>query len=433
MMDFATRVHNHNYRLDPIIRSLLDTDFYKFLMHQFIWMLYPNVPVTFSLINRTKTVRLAEIIPEVVLRAQLDHARTLTFRENELIWLAGNRFYGRRDIFRPEYIEYLRTFRLPDYKLETVDGQYVLTFEGDWAAVTMWEIYALAIVSELRSRIAMASLDKFELDILYAHTKTKLWSKIKKLQAYPDLRLAEFGTRRRHGFLWQEWVTDAMANELGRSFVGTSNALLAFKHSFEAIGTNSHELPMVFGCLADSDEALKQAQYQVLAKWQEVYDGELLIILPDTFGMTQFLRDAPPWASKWTGMRMDSKEPVAAGEEVIAWYAMRGEDPRKKRAMFSDGLEVDLMIDLHKRFRGRIRESFGWGTMATNDFLGAHPRGLDTLDPISLVCKITAANGRAAVKLSDNPAKTTGGSPEEIERYLRIFGREGVAEQKVIV
>ncbi|MGM4918693.1 nicotinate phosphoribosyltransferase [Tardiphaga sp. 813_E8_N1_3] len=433
MMDFATRVHNHNYRLDPIIRSLLDTDFYKFLMHQFIWMLYPKVPVTFGLINRTKTVRLAEIIPEAVLRAQLDHARTLSFRENELIWLAGNRFYGRRDIFRPEYIEYLRSFRLPDYKLETIDGQYVLTFEGDWAEVTMWEIYALAIVSELRSRIAMATLDKFELDILYAQTKTKIWNKIKKLKSYPDMRLAEFGTRRRHGFLWQEWVTDAMANELGRSFVGTSNALLAFKHSFEAIGTNSHELPMVFACLAENDEQLKAAQYDVLAKWQEVYDGELLIILPDTFGMTQFLRDAPAWTSKWTGMRMDSKEPVAAGEEMIAWYAMRGEDPRKKRAMFSDGLEVDLMIDLHQRFRGRIRESFGWGTMATNDFRGAHPRGLDSLDPISLVCKVTYANGRSAVKLSDNPAKTTGSSPAEIERYLRIFGREGVAEQPVIV
>ena len=258
MMDFATRVHNHNYRLDPIIRSLLDTDFYKFLMHQFIWMLYAKVPVTFGLINRTREVRIADIVPEEVLRAQLDHARTLRFRENELIWLAGNRFYGRRDIFRPEYIEYLRSFRLPDYRLETIDGQYVLTFEGAWAEVTMWEIYALAIVSELRSRAAMASLDKFELDILYAQTKTKIWGKIKRLQAYPDLRLAEFGTRRRHSFLWQEWVTDAMANELGPTFVGTSNAHLAFKHSFEAIGTNSHELPMVAACLANSDAELEE-------------------------------------------------------------------------------------------------------------------------------------------------------------------------------
>src|SRR5438045_5092949 len=188
MLDFATRVHNHNYRLDPIIRSLLDTYFYKFLMHQFIWMLYPDVPVTFSLINRTRSVRLADLIPEALLRAQLDYVRDLHFQENELIWLAGNRFYGRRDIFRPEYIDYLRGFQLPDYRLETIDGQYVLTFEGAWAEVTLWEIYALAIVSELRSRAAMASLAKFELDILYAQTKAKIWGKIKRLQAWPDLR-----------------------------------------------------------------------------------------------------------------------------------------------------------------------------------------------------------------------------------------------------
>ena len=432
MMDFATRVHNHNYRLDPIIRSLLDTDFYKFLMHQFIWMLYPKVPVTFGLINRTREVRLAAIIPKDVLRAQLDHCRTLRFRENELIWLAGNRFYGRRDIFRPEYIDYLRTFSLPDYQLETIDGQYVLTFAGAWAEVTLWEIYALAIVSELRTRAAMASLDKFELDILYAQTKTKIWGKIKRLHEWPQLRLAEFGTRRRHSFLWQEWVTDAMASELGPAFVGTSNAHLAFKHSYEAIGTNSHELPMVAACLAGSDAALKSAQYDVLAKWQEVYDGELLIILPDTFGMTQFLRDAPHWAADWTGMRLDSKEPVAAGEEIIAWYKALGQDPLKKRCMFSDGLEVDSMIDLHKKFRGRIRESFGWGTMATNDFRGCHPRGLNTLDPISLVCKVTHANGRTAVKLSDNPAKTTG-SPGEVARYTRIFGQDGFAHAEVLV
>ena len=432
MLDFATRVHNHNYRLDPIIRSLLDTDFYKFLMHQFIWMLYPDVPVTFSLINRTQKVRLAELIPEASLLAQLDYARDLQFQENELIWLAGNRFYGRRDIFRPEYIEYLRGFRLPDYRLERQDGQYVLTFEGSWTDVTLWEIYALAVVSELRSRAAMASLDKFELDVLYAQAKTKLWDKIQRLRDYPETRLAEFGTRRRHGFLWQEWVTTALAGELGPSFVGTSNAHLAFKHSMEAIGTNSHELPMVVACLARDDAELKASQYTVLAKWQEVYDGELLIMLPDTFGMTQFLRDAPDWVADWTGMRFDSKEPFAAGEEMVAWYLQRGRDPRKKRGMFSDGLDVDSMIALYSKFHGRMRESFGWGTLATNDFRGCHPRGADTLDPVSLVCKVTQANGRSAAKLSDNPEKATG-SREEIARYLRVFGKEGLVERPVLV
>jgi nicotinate phosphoribosyltransferase len=431
MLDIATRVHNHNYRLDPIVRSLLDTDFYKFLMHQFVWMLYPDVPVRFSLINRTIGVRLADIIPEPVLRAQLDHVGQLRFRENELIWLAGNRFYGRRDIFRPEYIEYLRGFRLPDYRLETRDGQYVLTFEGRWIDVTMWEIYALAVVSELRSRAVMATLDSFELDVLYAQAKAKTWAKIQRLRQHPGIRLAEFGTRRRHGFLWQEWVTMAFADELGPSFVGTSNAHLAFKHSVEAIGTNSHELPMVIACLAENDAELKTAQYKVLDRWREVYDGELLIMLPDTFGMTQFLRDAPDWIADWTGMRFDSKEPVAAGEEMIAWYQARGRDPRQKRGMFSDALDEDSIIDLHKRFHGRMRESFGWGTLASNDFRGCHPRGLDALDPISLVCKVTWANGRSAVKLSDNPAKSSG-TPAEIARYIRVFGQEGASRRAIV-
>lgn len=431
MVDFANRVHNHNYRLDPIIRSLLDTDFYKFLMHQFIWMLYPKVPVTFGLINRTTTERLADVIPEAVLRRQLDHCRDLSFRENELIWLAGNKFYGRRDIFKADYIEYLRAFRLPDYHLETKDGQYVLTFEGEWAQVTLWEIYALAIMSELRSRAAMATLGKFELDVLYSQAKSRIWDKIQKLRASPQLRFAEFGTRRRHGFLWQEWVTTAFANELGAIFVGTSNAYLSFKHGIEAIGTNSHELPMVIACLAEDDAQLKAAQYLTLEQWQRVYDGALLIVLPDTFGSTQFLRDAPEWVADWTGMRFDSKEPFAAGEEFIAWYTARGRDPSQKRGMFSDSLDVELMIALHRRFQGRMRESFGWGTLSTNDFRRCHPRGLNTLDPISLVCKVVAANGRSAVKLSDNPLKASG-APAELARYQRVFGREGATRQAVL-
>src|ERR1700716_1456297 len=142
MLDFATRVHNHNYRLPPILRTLLGTAFFQFLIPQFILMLLPDCPVTFSLINRTRSVRLAELIPEALLRAQLDYVRDLRFQEHELIWLAGNRVSGRRDIFRPEYIEYLRGFHLPDYRLERRDGQYVLTFEGRWTEVTQWEIYA---------------------------------------------------------------------------------------------------------------------------------------------------------------------------------------------------------------------------------------------------------------------------------------------------
>src|SRR5262245_19560411 len=150
--DIARRVYNHAWKLDPIIRSLLDTDFYKLMMLQMIWGLYPKVEATFSLINRTTSVKLAEEIDEQELREQLDHARTLRFTKKEMIWLAGNTFYGRKQIFEPEFLAWLHDFQLPDYDLHKEDGQYVLNFVGPWTHTSMWEIPALAIISELRSR-----------------------------------------------------------------------------------------------------------------------------------------------------------------------------------------------------------------------------------------------------------------------------------------
>jgi nicotinate phosphoribosyltransferase len=421
--DIATRTYDHNWRLDPIIRSLLDTDFYKLLMLQMIRRLHADVAVTFSLINRTTAVRLAEVIDEGELRAQLDHARSLRFTKKELIWLAGNSFYGRTQMFKPDFIAWLADFRLPAYDLRKADGQYELRFEGPWAATTMWEIPALAILNELRSRAAMKDKGRFALDILYARAKARLWRKIERLRALPDLVISDFGTRRRHGFLWQRWCVEALKEGLGDSFIGTSNVLLAMDADLEAIGTNAHELPMVEAALSD-DATLAGAPYRVLEEWQKHYGGNLLIALPDAYGTTAFLRGAPDWVADWTGFRPDSAPPIAGGEQIIRWWRARGRDPRSKLLIFSDGMDADTIEETYRHFHGRVRLSFGWGTNLTNDFRGCDPDGQAGLEPISLVCKVTSANGRPAVKLSDNPAKATG-DPAEIARYLRIFGGEG--------
>ena len=120
--DIATRVYNHTFRIDPAIRTLLDTDFYKLLMLQMIWKMHRERRVTFQLVNRTASVRLAEIVEERELVDQLDHARTLSLAKNELIWLAGNTFYGTRHIFEPDFMEWLAVFRLPEYELTRRDG-----------------------------------------------------------------------------------------------------------------------------------------------------------------------------------------------------------------------------------------------------------------------------------------------------------------------
>ena len=433
-VNFAERAHNHNFKLDPIVRSLLDTDFYKLLMLQFIWLNFPQVHVVSEVVNRTHRVRLADEISAEALIAQMEHVRQLRFRKSELIWLAGNTFYGTRSIFSPDFLAWLENgFRLSDYEVAQHDGQLTIRFSGLWTEVTMWEIYSLALVSEMRTRAALAKLNEMELDVLYARAKTRLWDKIEMLRAVPEVRISEFGTRRRHSFLWQEYVVEAMRARLGESLSGSSNTFLAYKHDLEAMGTNAHELPMAMAALAgDDDRTLLGSQYEVLRLWQQSYGGELLILLPDTFGTTQFLEHAPDWVADWTGQRADSKDPVAAGDEYIRWLLARGRDPRKKRLIASDALDAGDILRLHVYFDGRIRFSAGWGTLLTNDFRDCHPRGETDLEPISLVCKIVTVNGRPAVKLSDNPNKSTGPA-DEVARYRRVFNTPAGPAQEVLV
>ena len=450
-MDFATRAYNHSFPFDPVIRSLLDTDFYKLLMQQFIWEHYPNERVDWALTNRTRSVRLAEEIDMAELREQLDHVRGLRFTSSEIIHLRGQTFYGQSGIFKEGYLHALSGYQPPDYVLDTDgEGQLSLRFEGPWWQTTLWEIYALAVVNELRSRALLRAMRRSELDILYARAKVKLYAKLERLRELPELNLTDFGTRRRHGFLWQEHCVLTAAEVLGARFTGTSNVYLAMKHGLEAKGTNAHELPMVLAALARQRApgdagALRESQFKVLQQWQNQYRGNLLVFLPDTFGTSQFLEGAPQWVSYWTGARPDSKDPYEAGEELIAFWRRLGISDDKiattKLVVFSDGLDVALpgaepngvdILALQAHFGGRVLTGFGWGTNLTNDFVGCHPRGRDLMKAISLVCKVSRVNGHPAVKLSDNYEKATGPA-DEVAVYREVFGTEGVKNAPVRV
>ncbi len=428
-------------------------------MLQFIWKNFPTTRATFSLINRSTSVRLGDIVHIEQLREHLEAARKLRFRKSELVWLAGNTFYGKRGIFEPAFLNWLEhEFQLSDYELTVKDGQIDLRFEGLWSGTSMWEIYALAQIGELKTRAGLKQLSELELDILYARAKTRLWEKMERLRGVPNLSISDFGTRRRHSFLWHEYVVNVVRDTIGEGFTGTSNAYLAYKHDFEAIGTNGHELPMAMAALAPDDRELCCSQYKLLELWQQSYQGELLILLPDTFGTTQFLRGAPDWVANWTGQRIDSKDAYVAGDEYIAWLERHGRDPRQKRLIASDALDVEQILGLHAYFAGRIlngataddfrssndfldparwvpesriRFSAGWGTLLTNDFRNCNPQGDDGFNPVSLVCKLSEVNGRPAVKLSDNYSKAMG-DPSEAERYRRVFGLAGIADIPVL-
>ncbi len=429
-MDIATRVYNHKWKIEPIVRSLIDTDFYKLLMCQSVFRNKPDTTVTFSLINRSSHVPLARLIDEGELREQLDHIRSLSLSRGESTWLRGTTFYGKRQMFRPDFMEWFEGLQLPPYHLERKGDQYELTFEGKWHEVMLWEIPALAVLMELRSRAVINSMGRFELQVLYARAMTRVWEKIEQLREIDGLSIADFGTRRRHSFLWQDWCVQAMIEGLGDKFTGTSNCLIAMRREVEAIGTNAHELPMVYSALAESDAELAQAPYDVLSDWHDEHEGNLRIILPDTYGTEGFLDRAPDWLAGWTGIRIDSGDPAKGAEVAINWWKDRGEDPAQKRVIFSDGLDVQQIRELHAQFADRTKVSFGWGTLLTNDFRGLVPD--DALAPFSLVCKAISANGRPTVKLSDNPEKAMGPAAE-IERYKRVFSVGAQERQDVIV
>ncbi|MDP3965216.1 MAG: nicotinate phosphoribosyltransferase, partial [bacterium] len=275
-------------REGPIVQSLLDTDFYKFTMGQMVFRHYPDIEVTFKLINRSKAP-LAELIREEDLRRELDSARRIRCTNSELHYIRGTNEYGDR-MFREDFLEFLRDMELPPYKLARVGNDYSLEFVGPWAKVMHWEIPALAIVSELYYRAQLEKMSRFERDAVYATGIARLMDKIKTLRQYPDITASDFGTRRRFSYPWHDYEIGVLAKELPKQFRGTSNVFLAMKHGLLPMGTSAHELQMVVAALAFSradgrrtdSEILNEAQNEILRRWYDLYGHGLSIALTDT-------------------------------------------------------------------------------------------------------------------------------------------------------
>jgi nicotinate phosphoribosyltransferase len=400
---------------EPIIQSLMDTDFYKFTMGQFVFHRYPNVPVRYHFINRTAKVRIGDAIDAGALREQLDHARTLRFTNSELHYLRGTNEYSER-MFKEDYLEFLRAYQLPEYEMAVKDGVLSLDFANNWDRVKYWETIALPIVNELRSEALMRHLSCAEREAVFAVGHLRLMEKIRMLRTRPWVVIVDFGTRRRAFHLWHKHVVETVAAEIPNQLRGTSNVWLAMLLGLLPMGTNAHSQGMVLACLdRSSDEAIIESQRRLLREWWDEYGWGLSIALPDTYGSDYFFRSimTPEQARAWKGVRQDSGDPVEFGNKLIAYYRSLGADPREKMLLFSDGLDLMQIFRLDDIFNEKIKLSYGWGTNLTND-LGPG------FEPLSLVIKVAAANGVGAVKLSDNIAKATGKN-EDIEHFKRIF------------
>lgn len=420
----------HSKVFVPPVQSLLDIDFYKFTMGQFIHRFYPDNMVTFKLIVRDKAIRLWQYVNIDELRQSLEYVSSLALRKTDLYYLRGMDLYDK-NMFSEDYLNFLKGLRLSSFSVKPVDGSLEVTFTARWCEVTFWETIAMAIISELYYRGIMRSMSEEEVYNLFVVANHRLQTNLLEIKATPDIRFADFGQRRRNGFLWHKYVIGEAKRVLGEQFTGTSDTYLAFHYDLAPIGTNAHELPMVVAALSNTDQEMRDSQYAILEKWQQVYGQGLRIILPDTFGSEQFFANAPSFLSGWRGQRQDSGDPIVEGERYIKWLEVQNVDPKTKVTIFSDGLDVKPMKEISKYFKGRHISPFGWGTLLTNNVSGVIPGNSD-FRPFSMVIKVAEVDGRPCVKLSNNIEKATGPT-SEVERYIKVFGNKGRSSEKVVV
>jgi nicotinate phosphoribosyltransferase len=385
-----------------IITSLLDTDLYKFTMMQVVLHQFPGAQVEYKFKCRNPGINLAPYAAEI--REEIRSLCTLRFSDAELAYLRGMRF------IKSDFVDFLGLFRLNEKYITITpqpSGELDITVQGPWLHTILFEIPVLAIVNEVyfRNTQKMPRLQE---------GRQRLDAKIDLLHAdgLADLKIADYGTRRRFSKAWHEEVLRVLAAKLGTTaptgqFAGTSNVLFAMKLGFTPLGTMAHEYLQAAQALGPR---LRDSQIFAFESWAREYRGDLGIALSDVYGMSAFLRDFDMYFCKlFDGARHDSGDPFDWGERMIAHYAGNRVDPKTKILIFSDGLTVPRTIALYQRFRGRCQLAFGIGTNLTND-LGDAPQHV----PLQIVMKLVKCNGQPVAKLSDTPSKNMC----EDEKYL---------------
>ena len=384
-----------------IITSLLDTDLYKFSMMQAVLHQFPGAQVEYKFKCRNPGVQLALYVNEI--REEIRGLCSLQFQDAELDYLRSMRF------IKSDFVDFLGLFRLNEKYIHISPlptGEIEIVIRGPWLHTIMFEIPVLAIINEVyfRNTQKVAQFDE---------GRRRLQVKVEQLQAdgLQELKIADYGTRRRFSKAWHEEVLRLLMTKLGSGpsgqFAGTSNVLFAMKLGLTPLGTMAHEYLQACQALGPR---LRDSQVFGFESWAKEYRGDLGIALSDVYGMDAFLRDYDMYFCKlFDGARHDSGDPFAWGERLIAHYRNNRVDPRTKTLIFSDGLTVPRTIELFRQFHGRCLLAFGIGTNLTND-LGDAPQHV----PLQIVIKMTRCNGQPVAKLSDTPSKNMC----EDEKYL---------------
>ncbi|MBO4326395.1 MAG: nicotinate phosphoribosyltransferase [Clostridia bacterium] len=387
-------------KLEPIVRSLLDIDLYKFNMQAVMLTHHPELTGEYCFKCRNKGVVFTrEMFDEI--NAQIDHLCSLTFSDEELDYMRSIRF------MKPSYVEFLRLWRPLKNYVETdltPEGELIINITGPLYIATLFEIYLLEIVNEVyfRFRYDYASLLKGASD--------RLEQKIRDFNSGKyTFKFAEFGCRRRLSREWMEHVVLEFRDRLvNHNMAGTSNVYLAWKFGLTPVGTYAHEFVQMYQGI--DSIPLAYTNHHAMEDWYDYYRGDNGTALTDTVTTDLFLKDFNrAMVNNYTGVRHDSGDPYEWGEKIIAHYKKYGVDPRTKLLLFSDSLDFDRAQELYDHFKDKAKVSFGIGTFVTND-TGA--------EPLNIVIKLQYVNGRPVAKLSDAPGKEMSQDPEYLD-YLK--------------
>jgi nicotinate phosphoribosyltransferase len=375
--------------MKPIVRSLLETDLYKFTMWQALLHRHPGAHGEYEFRCRNEPAfPLAELKEEV--ERELDHLCSMMFTDEEVDYLRELRF------IKSDFADFLTVFRFQRKFIQVyTDGPHLrIRASGPIVHVMGFEIYVLYIVNELYFR-------RFEQESALHEARKRLAEKIDELRAFslePPRRntfgFSDYGVRRRFSGDWHDEVVATLAREIPQYFKGTSNVHLARKYNLTPMGTMAHEYMQAFQSFG---VRLQDFQKAALEDWVQEYRGDLGTALTDVVGMDAFLADFDLYFAKlFDGLRHDSGDPVVWGEKALAHYEKLRIDPNTKRLVFSDALTIPKALALYRHFADRVMTGFGIGTKLTND------TGIPALN---IVMKLVRCNGQAVAKLTDTPGK----------------------------
>lgn len=403
--------------MKAIVNHFTDNDLYTFTCMYYILQKYPRAEVAYQFFDRNHTKYPQGF--DALLREQLQHLEEVVITEEEIA------FMTKSFPFLPYWFinVFLRGYRFNPNELtiaQDEEGHLNISVQGRWWSAIMWEMPILATISELMHTLN-GDAGKYQAEHEYEKSYQKgraIWEN--------GLTLGDMGTRRRFSFAHQERVIDALIasyrdvvketdGKCGK-FTGTSNVYFAMKKGIPCLGTMSHQ------CISFEEvvSGVIECNYNVMNKWSEVYDGNVGIFLYDCFGDDVFFNNlSKRMAMTFSGLRIDSGVEEEQVDKIVAKYKQLGIDPMTKQAVFSNGLNIERAIEIHRYCQGKITDSYGVGTFLTCDVTDCKPMNI----VVKLISgRITESREwHPCVKLSCDKGKTLG-DKKKCEYLLSILG-----------